>query len=433
MRMYDIIQKKKENKALTKEEIRYFVNMFTQGKIENCKASALMMAIWFNGMNDYELNELTFAMAQSGDTVDLSGIDGFTVDKHSTGGVGDKTTLIVAPIVAACGGKVAKMSGRGLGHTGGTVDKLESIEGFSTSLDAEKFIECVNKTGLSVIGQTGNLTPADKKMYAIRDITATVDSIPLIASSIMSKKLAAGSKGIVLDVKTGSGAFMKTVEQSEILAEKMVSIGKAAGRKMTALITDMDSPLGKAVGNSLEVIEAVEVLRDRQHDELYELCITLAANMLMFVHEESFENCIEMAKKAVTDGKALKKLREMVAFQGGRTELIDDTALFRKAKFIIPVKSEQSGYIYHMDAEKIGKVSVLLGAGRERKEDIIDHSAGIILCKKTGDQITEGETIAYLHTNNEKITVQASEMYKEAFEISDKKPEKRNVIIKTIR
>ncbi|MBQ7595401.1 MAG: thymidine phosphorylase [Clostridia bacterium] len=433
MRMYDIIQKKKENKSLTKEEIRYFVNMFTAGKIENCKASALMMAVWFNGMNDDELNELTFAMAESGDSVDLSKINGFTVDKHSTGGVGDKTTLIAAPIVAACSGKVAKMSGRGLGHTGGTVDKLESIEGFRTALDAEEFIDCVNKTGLCIIGQTGNLAPADKKMYAIRDITATVDSIPLIASSIMSKKLAAGSQGIVLDVKTGSGAFMKTVEQSELLARKMVAIGKAAGRKMTAVITDMDVPLGCAIGNSLEVIEAVNVLNDKQHDELYEICITLAANMLMFVHKKSFEECRTMAENAVKCGAALNKLKEMVKYQGGNPEWIDDVSLFPQAEYIVPVKSENEGYISHMNAEKIGKASVLLGAGRERKEDNIDHSAGIILLKKTGDLVHKEDIIAYLHTNSKSAVEQAEKTFSESLAFSSAKPEKRDIIIKTIR
>lgn len=433
MRMYDIIQKKKENKALTKEEIRYFVNSFTAGRIENCKASALMMAIWFNGMNDDELNELTFAMAESGDKVDLGKVNGFTVDKHSTGGVGDKTTLIVAPIVAACSGKVAKMSGRGLGHTGGTVDKLESIEGFNTSLDVNSFIDCVNKTGLCVIGQTGNLTPADKKMYAIRDITATVDSIPLIASSIMSKKLAAGSQGIVLDVKTGSGAFMKTVEQSELLARKMVAIGRAAGRKMTAVITDMDVPLGSAVGNSLEVIEAVNVLKNNQHDELYEICVALAANMLMFVHSKSFDECKIMAQNAVASGAAFDKLKEMVRFQGGNTDWIDDTSLFPKAQYADPVICENEGFISRMDAEMIGKASVILGAGRVRKEDQIDHSAGIILNKKTGDQVKKGDVLAYLQTNNEKAINTARQMFCQSIEISSAAPQKRNIIIKTIR
>ncbi len=433
MRMYDIIQKKKENKTLTREEIRYFVNMFTEGVIENCKASALMMAIWFNGMTDEEISELTFAMAESGDTVDLSKVNGFTVDKHSTGGVGDKTTLIAVPIVAACGGKIAKMSGRGLGHTGGTVDKLESIAGFNTSLDAESFIDCVNKTGLCVIGQTGNLTPADKKLYAIRDITATIDSIPLIASSIMSKKIAAGAQGIVLDVKTGSGAFMKTVEDSEILAQKMVMIGKAAGRKMTAVISDMDVPLGNAVGNSLEVIEAVNVLNDRQHDELYELCITLAANMLMFVHQKSFEECRTMAQNAVKSGAALNKLKEMVKYQGGSPEWIDDTSLFPHAENVFPVKSEREGFIFRMDAEKIGEASVLLGAGRERKEDKIDHSAGIILQKKTGDYVRKGDVIAFLHTNRRYSFIQAKNLITESLTFSAQKPEKRDIIIKTIR
>ena len=433
MRMYDIIQKKKENNPLTREEIRYFVNSFTHGEIEDCKASALMMAIWFNGMSDEELYELTFAMAESGEKVDLSGVNGFTVDKHSTGGVGDKTTLIVAPIFAACSGKIAKMSGRGLGHTGGTVDKLESIKGFNTSLDTKSMIDCVNKTGLCVVGQSGNLTPADKKMYAVRDITATVDSIPLIASSVMSKKLAAGSDGIVLDVKTGSGAFMKTVEESELLARKMVDIGKAAGRKMTALITDMDTPLGNAVGNSLEVIEAVNVLQNKQHDDIYELCIALAANMLMLVHSLPFDECRLMAETAVENGKAFEKLKEMVGCQGGDVSWIEDTSLFPKAEFIHPVISEKDGYISHMNAENIGKASVILGAGREKKDDIIDFSAGIVFNRKTGDYVKKGEVIAYIHTNKRQSIEQAQKMILDSTVISSQSPEKRNIIIKTIR
>lgn len=432
MRIYDIIQNKKYGRELTDEEIDFFVRGVTNGTIPDYQTSALLMAIYFQGMTDREISALTDSMARSGDTVDLSDINGFTVDKHSTGGVGDKTTLVVAPIVASLGGKIAKMSGRGLGHTGGTVDKLESIQGFQTVLDRKDFIEQVNEIGISVIGQSGNLAPADKKLYALRDVTATVDSIPLIASSIMSKKLAAGAQGIVLDVKTGSGAFMKTPEESEALAKQMVKIGKAAGRKMAAVITDMNEPLGNAIGNSLEVIEAVETLKGKGSEDFTEVCVELAANMLMFVTGDGHNACAKIVNDCIKSGTALNKLKEMVQAQGGNTEWIDNTELFPKAEISYEIKSQNDGYIILTDAEKIGTASVILGAGREKKEDSIDMSAGIILNKKTGDRVQNGETIATFHTNNQSKIPEAENLFSSAVTYSHTPVEKRKLIYKTI-
>ena len=428
MRMYDIIQKKRNGGELSDEEIQFFVNGTTDESIPDYHISALLMAIYFQGMTDREISVLTDCMARSGDMVDLSRINGFTVDKHSTGGVGDKTTLIVAPVVAALGGRVAKMSGRGLGHTGGTVDKLESIEGFKTEIDREDFFRQVNSIGLSVIGQSGNLAPADKRLYSIRDVTATVESIPLIASSIMSKKLAAGSQGIVLDVKTGSGAFMKTAEESEALARQMVKIGRAAGRKVTAVITDMDTPLGNAVGNSLEVIEAVEVLRGKGADDLTEVCVELAAEMLMLVNGRSREENFDAVKMAISDGSALGKLKEMVKAQGGNADYIDNPDLFPKAEFAYEIKSREKGCICRMDAEKIGISSVILGAGREKKGDPVDFSAGIILKKKTGDSVNAGDVLAVLYTNRKNRIQEAEKLFLSALEFSEE-PVSRNPLI----
>lgn len=433
MRIYDIILKKRYGEELTDEEIKFFVSAASNGEIEDYQITALLMAICFNGMTERETASLTLAMAHSGDTVDLSSIDGYTVDKHSTGGVGDKTTLIVAPIVAALGGKVAKMSGRGLGHTGGTVDKLESIEGFKTTLSGDDFLSQVNKIGLSVIGQSGDLAPADKKLYALRNDTATVDSIPLIASSIMSKKLAAGSRGIVLDVKTGSGAFMKSVEESEALAKAMVEIGKAAGRDTVAVITNMDIPLGNAVGNSLEVIEAVETLKGYGCEDLTAVCIELAANMLTLVTGKDKETCVSMAKGAIADGSALEKLKEMVAAQGGNPEWIENTDLFPKAEHSFEIKADSEGYIKSMDAEKIGVASLLLGAGRNKKSDVLDFSAGIILKAKTGDKVKKGEAIAMLYTNDETKISAARQKFCEALTFSSEPVEKQQLIYKVIR
>lgn len=430
--MYDIIDRKKNGEELTKSEIEYFVGGLTRGEIPDYQASALLMAIWFCGMNDRELADLTLSMAHSGDMINLDAVDGFTVDKHSTGGVGDKTTLIVAPAVAACGGKVAKMSGRGLGFTGGTIDKLESIPGFNTSVGEKEFIDNVNKIGLCIAGQTGEIAPADKKIYALRDVTATVDSIPLIASSIMSKKLAAGSKGIVLDVKCGSGAFMKTYEDAKLLAEKMTAIGQRAGRKTVALITNMDIPLGRAVGNALEVKEAVKILKNEQKDELYEVSVALAAHMLSLVNSKDIYECEKMISLAIENGSALEKLKEAVGAQGGDISYIDDTSKFIDASVCIEYKAEKSGYINKIDAQKIGRASVLLGAGREKKDDVIDFSAGIYLCKKTGDEVREGDTVARLYTNKNEYADSALAVIKEAFDYSQKKPYIGKTVLGTV-
>ena len=433
MRMYDIIHKKRNGGELSEQEINFFVNGYTDGSIPDYQASALCMAIYFRGMSADETAALTLAMADSGDRIDLSGIDGFTVDKHSTGGVGDKTSLIVAPIVAANGGKVAKMSGRGLGHTGGTVDKLESIPGFRTSLTPDEFIKQVNDIGLCIVGQTGELAPADKKLYALRDVTATVESIPLIASSIMSKKLAAGSQGIVLDVKTGSGAFMKTVEDSERLAEEMVSIGKAAGRKVTALITDMDIPLGASVGNSLEVIEAIKTLKGEGEKNLTEVCLRLAAQMLCMVTGRDDMVCRKMAKKSIKDGSALNKLREMITAQGGNADVIDNSGAFKQPKFYVDIISERDGYISRTDSERVGIASVILGAGREKKGDPIDPSAGIILKKKTGDSASKGDVLATFYPDDETRIDVAKREFLDALIFGNEKPSKQKLIYKIIK
>lgn len=433
MRMYDIIHKKRNGGELSDEEIGFFVNGCTDESIPDYQLSAFCMAVYFRDMTDRETAALTLAMAKSGDCIDLSGIDGYTVDKHSTGGVGDKTSLIVAPIVAACGGKIAKMSGRGLGHTGGTVDKLEAIPGFRTELTPDEFISQVNNIGLCIVGQSGELAPADKKLYALRDVTATVESIPLIASSIMSKKLAAGSQGIVLDVKTGSGAFMKTAGESETLAKEMVAIGKAAGRKIAAVITNMDIPLGNYIGNSLEVIEAVKTLMGEGESDLTEVSLTLATQMLCFVTDKSEEECRAMAEKAIEDGSALNKLREMITAQGGNADVVDDFSLFKQPKYQIEIRSEKEGFISHTDAEKIGIASVILGAGREKKGDPIDPSAGIILKKKTGDFVEKGQTLAVFHTDDSTKVKDAEKEFFDALTFSDTKPDNQKLIYKIIK
>lgn len=399
MRMYDLIARKKHGEALSQEEIRYMVQGFTKGEIPDYQMAAMLMAIYFKGMNEEEMTYLTLDMAHSGDMVDLSAIAGVKVDKHSTGGVGDKTTLVIGPLVASLGVKVAKMSGRGLGHTGGTIDKLESIPGFQTSIPKEEFFDIVNRTGIAVIGQSGNMVPADKKLYALRDVTATVDSIPLIASSIMSKKLAAGSDGIVLDVKTGSGAFMKTLEDSIALAREMVAIGTGAGRNCCALITDMDVPLGHAIGNSLEVIEAVDTLKGQGPGDLTEVCLSLAAHMLYMADRGTLHECRRMAKDALEDGRGLNTLVEMVKAQGGDESYILDTGRFPVSPCTYEVKALQSGYITHIDTEACGIASVLLGAGRSRKEDSIDYSAGILLKKKYGESVEKGQVLAVLYAS----------------------------------
>ena len=429
MRMYDIIKNKRDGGKLSKEEIDFFVKGYTAGEIPDYQASALCMAIYFRGMDDEETTNLTLAIAASGDKVDLSGINGVKVDKHSTGGVGDKTSLINAPIVASYGVKVAKMSGRGLGHTGGTIDKLEAIDGYQTSIDKKEFFRIVNEVGVSIIGQSGNLAPADKKLYALRDVTATVDSLPLIVSSIMGKKLAAGADCILLDVKTGSGGLMKTLEDSTKLAKSMVEIGHLAGKKVIALITDMDVPLGKAIGNSLEVIEAVETLKGEGPEDLTEICIDIAANMLYMAGKGTVKECEALAKKAIADGSALQTLVKMVHAQGGNEKLLLDTSLFKKAAYDYEVKAPKTGYIEHVDTESYGMASLALGAGRAKKEDPIDYSAGITLEKKTGDFVKEGDVIAVLHTNKPESVKEAEERILKATEISSEPVEKKPIIL----
>lgn len=433
MRMYDIIESKRNGVELSKEEIEFFVKGYTDGSIPDYQAAAFCMAVYFKGMTENETVLLTESMAKSGDTVDLSMFGNLSADKHSTGGVGDKTSLIVAPIVASLGGKITKMSGRGLGHTGGTVDKLESISGYKTTLSGEEFISQVKRTGMAIIGQSGNLTPADKKLYALRDVTATVDSIPLIVSSIMSKKIAAGSHNIILDVKCGSGAFMKTPEDAEILAENMVNIGKGCGRNIAAVITDMDTPLGSAVGNSLEVIEAVKVLKGEVKNDLREVCIALSAELVSLVFSIPHSEALERVNGALDGGRAFDKMKEWISAQGGDISFIENTDLFPKALYAYDILSENDAYIASMDTEKIGLASVILGAGREFKEDSIDFSAGIIIYKKTGDKIEKGEKIATLFTNKEGEIPAAEKMYRDALCISEEKPEQKPLIYKIIR
>ena len=429
MRIYDLIAKKRDGGTHSREELESIVNGYVSGEVADYQMAAWMMAVYLRGMTDEETAELTDVMAHSGVMVDLSPIPGIKVDKHSTGGVGDKTTLVIAPIVAACGVKIAKMSGRGLGHTGGTIDKLESIPGFRVSVAQEQFFQIVRDAGLSVIGQTGNIAPADKKLYALRDVTATVDSLPLIASSIMSKKLAAGSNAIVLDVKTGSGAFMKTLDDSIGLAQAMVSIGERNGRRTIALITDMDLPLGHAIGNSLEVAESVATLKGHGPADLTEVCLQLAANMLYLADKGTLDECRRLAEDALSSGAALEKLRAMVIAQGGDVSVIDDTSKFPQAPVTYEVKSPSDGYITHMETEKCGIASVALGAGRESKEDDIDMSAGVVLVKKTGDKVTRGETIARLYTAKQSALPEAERLLLDAITFSDKQPAPEKLIL----
>ncbi len=426
MRMYDLILKKRNGGKLTKEEIDFFVKGVTDKTIEPYHTSALMMATYFQGMDEEETLNLTLAMASSGEQMDLSVIDGVKVDKHSTGGVGDKTSLAVVPIVAACGVKVAKMSGRGLGHTGGTIDKLESIKDFQTSVEPEKFFDIVNTHGLCIAGQSMNLAPADKELYALRDVTATVDNISLIASSIMSKKLASGSDCILLDVKVGSGAFMKNYEDAENLAREMVKIGNGAGRKTVAVITDMDVPLGNAIGNSIEVIEAVETLKGNGPEDFTLLTKTLSAEILKMAGTENAEEKVE---EVISNGKALEKLVSMVKAQGGDENYIYDTSLFEKAKFTREIKAECDGFISHMNAETVGVACAKLGAGREKKGDDIDFTAGIMLRKKTGAKVTKGEVIAEMFTSDDRKFADAEKPFLLSIEYSEKEPESRPLIM----
>ncbi len=432
MRMYDLIEKKKNAGALSAEELAFLVHGFTAGAIPDEQMAAFAMAVCFQGMNGAETAALTMEMAQSGDQVDLSALGPATVDKHSTGGVGDKTTLIVAPLVAALGGKVAKMSGRGLGHTGGTIDKLESIPGYRTVLDERAFLEQVQRIGVAVVGQSGNLAPADKKLYALRDVTATVDSMPLIASSIMSKKLAAGAHSIVLDVKVGSGAFMKTAEEAEQLADCMVKIGQSAGRRMAALITNMDRPLGFAVGNALEVAEAVAVLRGRGPKDLTALCLALAAEMLALSRGWLLEESRAKAEEALHSGMAFAKMKEWIAAQGGDCTVLDQPERLPGAAESDWVLAEQSGYIARMDAEKIGIAAMMLGAGRLTKEASIDYGAGLMLLKKTGDFANRGEPLARLYTNRVDTMEDARRAFLSALSFAQALPEARPLIIKRV-
>ena len=422
MRMYDIILKKRANLPLTDEEIRFVIDGYVKGEIPDYQVSALLMTIVFNGMNARELGTLTLAMAQSGNMVDLSNIDGITVDKHSTGGVGDKTTLIIAPLVAASGGKVAKMSGRGLGHTGGTIDKMESIPNLKVSLEQDAFINQVNKIGLAVIGQSEGLAPADKKLYALRDVTGTVDSIPLIASSVMSKKLASGAQAILLDVKVGSGAFMKNIEDARELAKAMVDIGKKNGRSVKAILTDMDRPLGHAIGNALEIREVIDALKGHGPEDLTYECIIMAAHMLVLSHICDYETALSRVQEALDSGAALERLRMMIDAQDGDSRVIDDERLLAIGKFTYDVTAPQDGYITHMNTEQCGIASVMLGAGRTVKDGPIDYSAGILMHKKTGDSVTVGECIATLYASDESLLSNAAKTYLEAITFGETAP-----------
>ena len=428
MRMYDIILKKRSNLPLTDEEIRFVISGYANGEIPDYQVSALLMTIVFNGMNARELGTLTLAMAQSGNMVDLSNIDGITVDKHSTGGVGDKTTLIIGPLVAACGGKVAKMSGRGLGHTGGTIDKMESIPNLKVSLDQEAFINQVNTIGLAVIGQSEGLAPADKKLYALRDVTGTVDSIPLIASSVMSKKLASGAQAILLDVKVGSGAFMKTIDDARALAKAMVDIGTENGRSVKAVLTDMDRPLGHAIGNALEIREVINTLKGHGPEDLTHECLIMAAHMLVLSQICDYETALSRVQQALNSGAALERLHMMIDAQGGDSRVLDDESLLAIGKFTYDVTAPQDGYITHMNTEQCGIASVMLGAGRTVKDGPIDYSAGIIMHKKTGDTVRVGESIATLYASDESLLANAGKTYLEAIAFGETAP----VVVDTI-
>lgn len=420
---------KRDGGELTTQEIKFFIDGYVKGEIPDYQASALLMAIFFKGMNFQETADLTFAVRDSGQRLDFSAIKGIRVDKHSTGGVGDKTSLVVAPLVASLGVKVAKMSGRGLGHTGGTIDKLEAIPGFRTDLSEEEFLNNVNKIGVCIVGQNKDLAPADKKLYALRDVTATVDSLPLVVSSIMGKKLAADDDCIVLDVKTGSGAFAKSLEDSRTLAKVMVDIGKQAGKKMLALITDMDRPLGNAIGNTLEVKEAIDTLNGHGPEDFTEICVILATNMLYLAGKGSMEECENMVKAAIADKRALDTFKKMVVAQGGDVSFIDNPDKFATAPHKRSVKAQKSGYIHHVDTEGYGISSLLLGAGRNTKEENIDFAAGIVLKKKTGDYVKEGEELCVMYTSDEKRFEGAVNKFYESTVILSDEPKKRPLVL----
>lgn len=433
MRMIDLIEQKKRGEALTEEEIRFLVRAYTAGEIPDYQMAAFAMAVWFRSMTPEETAWLTDAMARSGDLLDLSRFGTLSVDKHSTGGVGDKTTLIVVPIAVALGCRAAKMSGRGLGHTGGTIDKLEAIPGYRTTLTEAEFFSQVERVGAAVVAQSGNLTPADKKLYALRDVTATVDSIPLIASSVMSKKLAAGAHSIVLDVKVGSGAFMKTPADARALAAEMVKIGKACGRNTAALITDMDTPLGNAVGNILEVKEAIAVLRGECDGALREVCEALATEMLVLFSDMTPADAKKRVRETVDSGAAFAKLREWIKAQGGDVRCIDDPARFACAPYSMAVKCTADGFVTAMNAEEIGAVASVLGAGRAVKTDTIDPTAGILLVKKTGDRVTVGDTLCTLYTSKRETLAPAAARYAAAIAVGDAPPETKPLIYDIVR
>lgn len=432
MRMYDLILKKKQGKELNTEEINWMIKEFTEGRIPDYQMSAMTMAICFQGMDKRETFDLTMAMRDSGDVLDLSHIDGIKVDKHSTGGVGDKVSLVLTPIVASLGVPVAKMSGRGLGHTGGTIDKLESFSGFSTEISEEKFIDSVNTIGIAIAGQTANLAPADKKLYALRDVTATVDQMSLIASSIMSKKLASGADAIVLDVKTGNGAFMQKEEDAIALAKAMVDIGNRAGKQTVAVITDMDEPLGNAVGNALEIKEVIDALHGDGPEDLMEVVYALGTQMLLLAKRAEDE---EIARNLITESiqerKALKKFAEFIENQGGNREEILHPDMLPKARYVIPVLAEEEGCIERILAQDIGIACMTLGGGRENKESTIDHGVGIILTKKISDTVKKGETLALIHANSKEKAVLASGLIKNAYQIA-KEPAKKAPMVKCI-
>jgi len=430
MQIFEIINKKKLGVELTTAEINTLIGDYTAGKIPDYQMSALLMAICIKGMTTRETTDLTLAMANSGDIMDLSCLDGKTLDKHSTGGVGDKTTFIVSPIMAALGYPMSKMSGRGLGHTGGTIDKLESIPGLRTELSTQKFLDITAKHGLCISGQSGNLVPADKKMYALRDVTATVDSIPLIAASIMSKKIAAGAQYILLDVKTGSGAFMKDLESARELAQAMVDIGNGCGRKTAAIITDMSAPLGCAIGNSLEIIEAAQVLNcdAAAPVDIVEVSVSLAAYLLHMAEGFDLQTCRAKVEEVLQNGTALAKFADMVEAQGGDRKYVDDPSCFEKAKHVVQVRATKSGYVCEMDTRGVGVAAMMLGAGREKAEDTICHSAGIYLYAKPGCYIDEGQVIALLHTNNDKVIATAEEKLLASIKFSQSAPQKTPLI-----
>lgn len=421
MRIYDVIKKKRDGVELSTEEINFFVDGYTNGTIPDYQASALLMAIFFNKMNRRETADLTMAMVKSGDEIDLEYINGIKVDKHSTGGVGDKTSICLAPLVASLGAPVAKMSGRGLGHTGGTIDKLESFPGFSVELSEDDFAKNVNEIGIAIMGQTGNITPADKKLYALRDVTATVDNLSLIASSIMSKKIASGSNAIVLDVKVGDGAFMKTSEDARLLAQEMVDIGNHLGRETKAVISDMDQPLGFAIGNILEVKEAIQLLNGNGPKDLLELTLTIGSNMLVCAKIAStIEEARSMLLENINNGKGLEKLKEFIEAQGGDSTLVDNVERFPKAKYVVEVKCENNGVVSKINTEAMGLIAMELGAGRATKEDVIDLSVGIILNKKRGNEVSKGDVLAYVHSNSEEKAQKAVRAIKENILITEK-------------